>query len=227
MNESSFKERMLVPRIVGIITSFSGILFIMFGGVKNPGNFRVVSDLLQNFFILLLVLLVFFPGNKDIHVALYLGILSLVYDFLVEKVGIAFDLWHPLGGTQFPPFFNVPLEMVFSFFFIGISMAVILTFPRRFREMDFKLFNWLKPLFKNEKLDVFWQVLLVCVNTWLSTSGDFSADETIFILGSNWNPLFTVILNAWLYWGLLLVLLRHLLEKRMRSRESRAEPIES
>ena len=63
---------------------------------------------------------------------------------IVETVGVSLKLWYPLGGTQFPPLIIVPLEMVLSFFLIGTSMGIVMSFPERIRESELKLFKWVK-----------------------------------------------------------------------------------
>lgn len=210
-------EQFKLLRYTGIVGSLAGLFLILFGGIKTTANFRIVSDLLQNIFLLNFVMLLFLPSEKTMKISLMMGIFNMVVDFFLETVAVLLDWWYPLGGTQFPPVIIVPLEMVVSFLIIGTSTGILLTFPEKFRATNNKLIGWTKPLFKNERYDVVWRVLYLFLISLVGTNGDYSAGEEIWMPGVNWLPIYTFF--VWFLGGLLMLLFYTLLEKRIKREE--------
>ncbi|NVM55441.1 MAG: hypothetical protein HWN66_17170 [Candidatus Helarchaeota archaeon] len=203
-------------RATGIIACIAGILLIIFvDNVKTSENFHIINDFIQNILVLNTVLLIFIPNNRRLKIALIIGVFIMLFDFIFETIAVYAGWWYPLGGIQFPPVLVLPLEMVISFLIIGTSTGLILYLPNKIREMDFKAFNWLKPLVRNPKFDWFWRVLIILVLTVVSTLGDFTAGPEIWVRGPNWHPSFTFILNGWFYIGMLALFLLYYLEKRI------------
>ncbi|MHA1150600.1 MAG: hypothetical protein ACTSR8_20460 [Promethearchaeota archaeon] len=201
-------------RVSGILVCIIGIILILVGGIKTPENFRILSDIIQTFFLFMLIILLFLPDNRLMKIAFIIGIFTVITDFLLETIAVYLDWWYPLGGTQFPPVIIVPLEMIFSFLFIGAAMAIMLTFPEKIREMNFPLFNWIKPLFQNEKNDWYWRIFLIFLNALIGTNGDYSAGDTIWAPGPYWQPFYTFL--VWLFGGLFTLLQFYLLDKRIK-----------
>ena len=191
-------------RITGIIASIAGVLFILFGGIKTPANFRILSDFIQNLLIINIVLLAFMPKEKAMKIALCVGLFVMGLDFGLETLAIYLNWWYPLGGFQWPPILVVPLEMVVSFIIIGTSMAIVLTFPEVIRETDEPVIKWFKPLFKDKKFDLLWRILLLLINAIIGTHGDYTAGPTIWVPGPLWHPIFTFLM--WFGGGMLTLL---------------------
>jgi len=201
-------------RATGIIICLVGVFLILFGGIKTPENFRILSDFIQNILILNIILLIFLPNNRTLKIALIIGIFTMVIDFILETIAVYLNWWYPLGGTQFPPIIVVPLEMVISFLIIGTAIGIILTFPEKIREMDFKPLNWIKPLFENQKFDWLWRFLLILVNAIIGTHGDYSAGPEIWVPGTYWHPIYTFFI--WFGGGTIILLLYYFLEKKIK-----------
>ena len=206
-------EQFKLLRIVGIISSLVGVLLILFGNIKTADNFRIVGDFLQNILLLNLVLLLFLPSENTMKISILTGVFMMVLDFVLETVAFYLDWWYPLGGTQFPPLIVVPLEMVTSFFIIGTAMGITITFPKKIRELDFKLLNWVKPLFKNEKFDTLWRILYIFLIAIIGTNGDYTAGPEIWAPGPYWLPLFTFF--VWFFGGLTVLLFYSFLERKI------------
>ena len=208
------KENKLL-RATAIVSCLIGLLIILYGGVKNHdevSQFRAL-DFIQSILIFNFIILVFLPDKKLFNIAFIIGILTVIIDFFLETIAFYLNWWYPLGGIQYPPIIVVPLEMVFGFFFVGASMGIIITFPEKFREIDFKLLNWLKPLFKNEKADWFWRILLILVNAIIGTHGDYSAGPQIWAPGPLWHPIFTFI--VWFGGGVVTLYLYYYFDKKL------------
>lgn len=204
-------------RIIGIITSISGILIILFGGIKTTENFRLLSDFIQNILLLNLIFFIFLPNNVQLKIAVYIGIFIMIFDFLLEEIAVFLDWWYPLSGTQYPPIIVVPLEMVISFFLIGTGMGVILTFPEKIRSFNLGPLNPLKRLFQNSRLDLLWRVLILITNALIGTNGDYTAGSEIWIPGPNWHPIYTFFI--WFGGGLITLALYYYLERKINKKE--------
>ncbi|MBN2152743.1 MAG: hypothetical protein JW839_14925 [Candidatus Lokiarchaeota archaeon] len=200
-------------RVAGIAASAAGVAIILFGGVKTPENFRVISDLLQNLLLLNAVILLFLPDDRQMKVAALTGCFTAAWDLVLEEAAVWLGWWYPLGGTQFPPVVVVPVEMVASFVIIGTSMALVFYAPGRIRAMDCKLLNWVKPMFKNPRHDRLWLVLLLVVNAIVGTNGDYSAGTSIWVPGAAWHPFYTFV--VWFAGGLLVLLVFEWLDRRV------------
>jgi hypothetical protein len=206
-------EQFKLLRIVGIISSFVGIVLILFGNIKTVDNFRIVSDFLQNILLLNLVLLLFLPSENTMKISILTGVFNMTVDFILETVAVYLDWWYPLGGTQFPPLIVVPLEMVSSFFLIGTAMGIMITFPQKIIVLDFKLLNWVKTLFKNEKFDTIWRILFMLLIAIIGTNGDYTAGPEIWAPGPYWLPLYTFF--VWFFGGLTVLLFYSFLERKI------------
>lgn len=189
-----FSKRYELPtsmRILVIISSISGILLILFGGIKTSENFRILSDFIQNILLLNLIFFLFLPNKTEIKIALYIGVFTMIFDFFLEEIAEYLEWWYPLGGTQYPPIIVVPLEMVLSFFLIGTGLGVILTFPEKIKSFEFGPLNPLKRLFQNPRFDIVWRIILLFINALIGTNGDYTAGSQIWVPGPHWNPLYT------------------------------------
>ena len=182
----------------------------------NPANvslFRAL-DLLQNILLLNIVLFIFVPTNSVFKIALIIGIITMIFDYVLETIAVLLSWWFPLGGIQFHPLLIIPLEMVVGFIFLGISIGIILTFPEKIRDMNFKPLNWLKPLFKESKYDYVWRSLLIFLNAIVGTHGDYSAGSTIWVPGPQWQPLYTFF--VWFGGGLITLLIFYILRQKIK-----------
>ncbi len=197
----AFSTRTQVLRVFGMLLSLTGIIIILFGGVKTPENFRVVSDIFQNVCLITFILLFFFPDAPRIRKAMGLGLFVLIYDFILETIAVKLDWWYPLGGTQAPPLLIIPLEMVLSFFLIGTATYLILDAPDQIRACDSPPLVWLRPLFRNPRYDKILRVLYITLNAIVGTNGDYTAGPEIWVPGPTWHPVFTFL--VWLSGGLL------------------------
>lgn len=201
-----------IARGAGIATLLVGLVVVLFGDVKTPANFRLLSDLVQNVLVFNLVLLVFLPARREIKIALVLGAFNVVVDFVLETVAVALDWWYPLGGTQFPPVVVVPLEMVASFFLIGAAFALVMTFPAQIRASENRVIHRLEPLVRHPRRDWAWRVALIVVNAVVGTHGDYTAGPEIWQPGPAWHPAGTFL--VWLLGGLASLALFTWLERR-------------
>ncbi|MHA1300894.1 MAG: hypothetical protein ACTSO9_15860 [Candidatus Helarchaeota archaeon] len=199
-------------RICGIFASFIGILILFIGNVKNPANFRLLSDLVQNILIFNFVLLLFLPEEKDLENAIILGLFTMILDFFLETIAVWLNWWYPKGGFQWPPLLIVPLEMVISFMIIGTTTGILLHFPEKIRKMDFKLLNWLKFFVKNSKLDLFWRIIFVFLIAVVGANGDYGAGWDIWVPGPGWQWIYTFF--VWFCSGLIILLFFYFLEKK-------------
>ena len=184
-------------RATAIVSNLIGLLIILDGNIKNPENvalFRAL-DVLQNIFLLNIVLFLFLPNKQTFKIALIIGIFSMIFDFILETFAVLLDWWYPLGGIQLPPVLIIPLEMVVGFIFLGTCMGIVLTFPDKMREIDFKLLNWLKPLFKEPKYDHIWRVLLIFVNAIIKCFSTFNFLSTGFYPHRLITHFFTILVN--------------------------------
>jgi len=206
------KENKLL-RATGIITSLVAVILILYGNVKTPENFRFM-DVIQTCLILIIVMFIFLPDDRLMKIALIIGMLTLVIDLILETIAVYLDWWYPLGGTQIPPLIIVPLEMLIGFIFTGAATAITYTHPEKIREMDFKLLNWIKPLFKKEKYDLFWRLLLVLAMAIIGTHGDYSAGPEIWVPGPLWYPIYTFF--VWFGGGLIMLYLFYYLDKKLK-----------
>ena len=207
-------DRIYLDRLIIFISSILGILLILFGGIKTPENFRIISDLVQNFLLLNIIVIIFMPNKKSIKISIFIGIFVLILDFLIETIAVYLNWWYPLGGIQFPPILVIPLEMVLSFFIIGVSFTILLTYPEKIRKMDFKFLNWIKFLFNNPKLDILWQILLVFINALIGMMGDYSVGSQIWRPGPHWIPFYTFL--VWLIGGFITLLLYKFLNSKIK-----------
>jgi hypothetical protein len=210
-------KRFSLLRVTAIISSIAGAAMILFGGIKTPGNFRILSDFIQNLLLINAVLLLFLPSDREMKVALLIGLFTMGFDFFLEEIAVFLEWWYPLGGTQFPPIIVVPMEMVASFFIIGTSMGVILYFPEKIREINYTRINWLKTLFKSPRYDTFWRVVLLFINAIIGTNGDYTAGPNIWVPGPTWHPLFTFI--VWFGGGLFTLIIWNILNEKLKNQE--------
>lgn len=200
-------------RVLGISISIFGILVIIFGNVKTPENFQMLSNFGQNILVLNAILLIIMPKNRRLKIVLIIGVAIMVFDFVFEVIAVGAGWWILIGDNLV---LGLPIEMVISFLFIGTATGLILYLPEKIREMDFKLFNWLKPLVKNPRYDLLWKLLIVLALTIISTYGDLSGgvEMGVWAYGPNWHSSFVFILNGWLYIGLIALSLQYVLEKK-------------
>jgi len=192
-----------LTRITGIILSTIGVLFILFGGIKTPENFRILSDFIQNFLLIIIVLLLFLPDDRKMKVSFLVGLFSTGFDFILESAAVYSNWWFPLGGTQFPPAIVVPLEMVCSFFIIGTNTSIMFYLPEKIRMMDCKPFDWLKKFVRNKRYDVHWRVVFLFANAVIGMNGDYSSGPAIWMPGASWFPVYTFL--VWFLGGLLIL----------------------
>jgi hypothetical protein len=202
-------------RLTASISSLFAIILVLFGGIKTPENFRTF-EIIQNILIINLVIFVFYPDNRTFKIAFLIGIFTMLFDFVLETIAVILNWWYPLGGIQYPPIIIVPLEMLIGFLFIGTSIGIILTFPEKMREIDSKLLNWLKPLFKEQKYDKVWRVLFIFVNAIIGTHGDYTAGPTIWAPGPNWYPIYTFF--VWFGGGIIILLVFNYLRMKIKEK---------
>ncbi|MHA1283261.1 MAG: hypothetical protein ACTSQP_12210 [Promethearchaeota archaeon] len=203
-------------RFLGSLVCICGIFLILFGGIKNENNFRILSDLIQTFLLFSLVLFICLPDDDSLKIASYGGIIIMIYDFILETIAVYLDWWYPLGGTQFHPIIIIPIEMVISFFFIGTAFFIILEIPEKIRDSDNFLLKKIKFIFKNKKFDDLWRIIFVIINAIIGTNGDYSAGENIWKPGIYWQPIYTFFI--WLSGGLIALILYKLLKKISKTR---------
>ncbi|MFX0101615.1 MAG: hypothetical protein ACFFCS_18715, partial [Candidatus Hodarchaeota archaeon] len=175
--------------------------------------FRIVSDFIQNLLLINLVILVFLPNNKEMKVALIIGVFTMFFDLFLEAIAVQLDWWYPKGEHLI---LEVPIEMVVSFMIIGTSMGIIFYFPEKMRDMNFKPLNWVKILVKNPKYDYIWRIALLFVNAIIGMNGDYSAGEAIWEAGENWLPIYTFF--VWFGGGLITLVLYRYLNAKLNPR---------
>ncbi|MBD3351181.1 MAG: hypothetical protein GF364_06820 [Candidatus Lokiarchaeota archaeon] len=206
-------------RISGIVLSTIGVVLILFSGIKTVTNFRILSDIIQNILIFNIILLIFMPERKRLLKSFILGIIVMIYDFLIETIAVKFEWWFPLSGTQYPPFLVIPLEMVISFFIIGSSFSLLFDLPERIEEIKDHRFVSLKKLFSKKYSIHIFRVILVVLNAFVGMHGDYSAPDEIWMPGENWSPLFTFLI--WLSGGLLSVAVFYFIEYLMPNQKEK------
>lgn len=206
-----------IPRFFGTMTCFFGILFILFGDIKTPENFRILSDFIQNILLFNLILLIFMPTNRVMKIAIIIGVFTVIIDFILETVAVYLDWWYPLGGTQYSPIIVVPLEMVASFFLIGSTMAIILTFPEELRNTEIRFLRPFKIFVRNPNMDKVWRLLLILGNAIIGTNGDYTAGPTIWVPGPTWHPFYTFL--VWFGGGFITLVLFYSLQNMIPKEE--------
>ncbi|MHA1270573.1 MAG: hypothetical protein ACTSPY_12345 [Candidatus Helarchaeota archaeon] len=204
-----------IIRLIISITSITGILLILFGNIKTIDNFRILSDIIQNILLFNLVLIIFMPNKIYLKISIIIGIFTMIYDLILESVAVYLNWWYPKGKYTI---FGVPIEMVLSFLLIGATFCILLTFPNKLRNTNIKYLKWIKPLFRNDKFDIVWRVLLVISNAIIGTNGDYSAGTDIWEPGLYWCPTYTFLI--WLTGGLVVLILFIFLEKRFMKKKS-------
>ncbi len=198
-------------RICGILASLGGLILIFVGNIKTLANFRILSDIVQNILIFNVILLLFSPEEKKLENALLLGLFTMIFDFVLETIAVIFNWWYPKGGFQAPPLLIIPLEMVISFMIIGTTTGILLNFPEKIRDMDFKPLNWLKFLVRNPNYDLAWRILFIFANAVVGTNGDYSAGWEIWVPGSGWHWIYTFF--VWFGGGLIILSVYYFLDK--------------
>jgi hypothetical protein len=198
-------------RICGMVASLGGLALIFVGNIKTLANFRILSDIVQNILIFNVILLLFSPEEKKLENALLLGLFTMIFDFVLETVAVIFNWWYPKGGFQAPPLLIIPLEMVISFMIIGTTTGILLNFPEKIRNIDFKPLNWMKFLVRNPKHDLGWRILFIFANAVVGTNGDYSAGWEIWVPGPGWHWIYT--LFVWFGGGLIILSVYYYLEK--------------
>jgi phosphoglycolate phosphatase-like HAD superfamily hydrolase len=204
-HQSNFNSHLtILGRWVGIVLCFLGILYILFSGIKTPENFRVLSDIVQTVLVTFLVYLLFIPEKRQFTNASKLGIFVMIYDFLLETVAVALDWWYPIGGTQLEPILIIPLEMVLSFWLMGVSTSIIFSSPEIIRKTELKSISWLKKFFKHSKFDNIFRISIILLLAIVGTNGDYTAGPTIWVAGPKWHFIYTFI--VWMTGGFLTLL---------------------
>ncbi len=205
-------------RIVGAGLCFLAIVIPLSGIIRVSVNGRVLGDILQNIFILCMSLFVLFPDEKRLQNALIIGCYTTVLDFILETAAVYLSWWFPLGGTQAPPLLVVPLEMVLGFFFFGMTIGIIFTFPRQVRDLNLnevgnsilkKFLQFLKRLFP-VKLDWAWLVGFVFISAYIGMNGDYNAGPAAWVPGPGWQMIYTFF--VWFFGGISMLALFFLLE---------------
>ncbi|MBD3228582.1 MAG: hypothetical protein GF329_10380 [Candidatus Lokiarchaeota archaeon] len=107
--------------------------------------------------------------------------------------------------------------MIISFFLIGVSFGIILTFPQKIKNSNSKFLRWLNPLFKNNKINIGWRILIIFINAIIGTHGDYTAGPEIWVPGLNWSPFFTFL--VWLLGGLIILSLFYILGKIFQEKD--------
>lgn len=199
-------------RISGFFASVFGLILILIGNIKTPANFRILSDIIQNVLLFNIILLLFLPEQKKLENALILGLFTMIFDFFLETIAVYLNWWYPKGGFQAPPILIVPLEMVISFMLIGTTVGIILGFPEKIRNMEFKPFNWLKFFVNNPRYDLMWRILYIFVNAVVGTNGDYTAGYDIWVPGPYWHWIYTFF--VWFGGGLIILLVFYYLERK-------------
>ena len=201
-------------RISGMVASLIGICLLIFGNIRTASNFRIIGDIVQNVLIFHFILLLFWPEEDKLENALFVGLFTMGLDFALETVAVWLNWWYPKGGFQWPPILIIPLEMVVSFMIIGTTTGILLYFPEKIRELDFKPLNWLKIFVKNPKFDLFWRILQIFVTAVIGTNGDFSAGWEIWMPGPGWHWIYTFF--VWFGGGLLILAFFLFVEKKRK-----------
>ncbi|MHA1229447.1 MAG: hypothetical protein ACTSRP_02940 [Candidatus Helarchaeota archaeon] len=204
----------IMLKLFGMIGVCVSLIIILFGGIKNPSNFRLISDIIQNTLISIFMLFLFFPDNKKIRDAIYLGTFVMVFDFILESIAVKFDWWYSLGGTTFPPIIIVPLEMIVGFFFLGFSFYFIFDIPVYLVKIrsNYSLIKFFTNLAKKKPIPHIFRITIVFLNAIIGTNGDLTAGEEIWKMGPGWAPIYTFFI--WLIGGLITLSFYYFLQNK-------------
>lgn len=138
-----------------------------------------------------LAFIIFQPSIIEIFAASIAGLFTSVYDWSIEAFAYKKEIWYCYGGIQkikignkIIDFKHVPIDMIINFWFFGLMLSLLSTFPDRNR-IIYKIITG--PLI-NPMLDPIW-ISLICII--LATFGaifDFSYIGCgVWKPGKNWS----------------------------------------
>lgn len=164
---------------------------------RNSGNFRIQGDLLGNIISASLLILLLMPNNSILKRGVFLGLFLTIFDGSEESIAYILNLWKAELGSTYPPIIPVPMEMIGSFLFIGISVAMVFSVPEIIRQIEFTPLNWLKQFFDSPEEDFVWVIatgLFMAIGGALSDWNSISAG--VYIPSPGWG-----LINLVFVWG--------------------------
>ena len=179
---------------------------------KTSGNFRIQGDLLGNIISASLILLLLMPNNKIITRGVILGLFLVFFDGFEESLAYWVSWWKAELGSTYLPYIPVPLEMIGSFLFIGISVAMVFSVPEIIRQINFAPLNWLKTLFDSPEEDFIW---VIATGIFMSIGGALSDWNSIaagiYIPSPGWNLINLIF--VWSFNAVITIFVFYLLKK--------------
>ena len=125
---------------------------------RTSGNFRIQGDLIGNIITASMIVLLLMPNNAILKRAVILGLFLFLFDGIEESIAYLMNWWKAELGSTYYPYIPVPIEMIGSFLFIGIAIAMVFSVPEIIRQIDFAPLNWLKPFFDSPEEDFIWVI---------------------------------------------------------------------
>ena len=185
---------------------------------RNSGNFRIQGDLLGNIISSALLILLLIPNNSILKRGVILGLFLTLFDGSEESLAYILSWWKAELGSTYPPYIPVPIEMIGSFLFIGISVAMIFSVPEIIRQIDFIPLNWLKQFFDSPEEDFIWVIatgLFMAIGGAISDWNSIAAG--VYIPSPGWN-LFNL-LFVWSFNAVITVIAFYILKRIFGSGE--------
>ena len=178
----------------------------------TSGNFRIQGDLIGNIIKMSFVTLLLIPNNTILKRAIYLGIFTVLLDGILETLAYYHIWWIAELGSTYPPINPVPIEMIGSFLFIGISAGIVFSVPEIIRQINYPPLNWLKNFFLNPHEDWVWVLAVFFFIVIGGALADWSSILAgIYVPGPGWGLL--IVAFVWLVNGFLSVIAFFILRK--------------
>ena len=136
--------------------------------------------------------IIFQPSTIEIVAASIAGVLTAVYDWVIEAYAYDKGLWFCYGGCQkfeiggkTVGFHHVPIDMIVSFWFFGFMFSLLSTFPDRNRVI-YKIIT--DPVLTNPLWDPIWIAILCVIMATFGAIFDYRHIGCgVWKPGENWN----------------------------------------
>ncbi len=164
---------------------------------RTSGNFRIQGDLLGNIINASMIVLLLMPNNTILKRGVILGLFLTFFDGIEESLAYILNLWKAELGSTYYPYIPVPIEMIGSFLFIGVAIAMIFSVPEIIRQLNFTPLNWLKPFFDSPEEDFIWIIATAIFMAIGGAMADWNSIASgVYIPSAGWN-----LINLITVWG--------------------------
>ena len=197
--------------------SFLGVLIILIGLITVGTNLKASRTLgfIKNSMALFVVVAATRPTDRELKLALIIGIYNVFLDYLVESVAYVMGWWYAVEGTTFPPLLIVPLEMILEFLPLGAAYILIWDLPRSKKDTHHTFF---RTLFAKKYFIYVWTLFILVATGLLGVYGDFyAANGSVFLPSPGLTPVH--IFFVWSSCGFTMILLHRYLVRRIMTKD--------